>query len=416
MRPIHRLACAVSLAVLAAACGSSTSNPDGGSNNTVKVDPTMSQSAISSAFSTAAADSTIEMAAGTYHLTNSLNLASKNNITVKGAARRRPSSTSAARPPGRTGVVQSIPSGQTVKVTFQDFSVQDTAGDGLKITGGTGVHVNRVNVSWPTRATHGGYGVYPVQSKQVLIENCTIDGASDTGIYVGQSDGIVVRTNTLTNNVAGIEIENSFNSDVTGNNSHDNTAGFLVFDLPGLPQVGGHNHRVYGNTFTNNNHPNFGDPSGTVALVPAGTGGVVMANTKVEIFNNTFSGNTALGVGIVSCFVAFPNSPQPASRPPRATWRCRARSTSMTTPSPATAPTRSPGTPTPTTRATSWRRCSRAASSLRAGRADTCPTSTTTESGRSAARATRTRSARRTTGAATSPTSTSTRSTSRPRC
>ena len=308
MRPIHRLACAVSIAVLAA-CGSSNSgSPDGGSN-VVKVDPTMSQSAISSAFSTAAADSTIEMAAGTYHLTNSLNLASKNNITVKGAGAAQTILDFSAQAAGADGVVQSVPAGSTVKVTFQDFTVQDTAGDGLKITGGTGVHVNRVNVSWPTRATHGGYGVYPVQSKQVLIENCTIDGASDTGIYVGQSDGIVVRNNILTNNVAGIEIENSFNSDVTGNNSHDNTAGFLVFDLPGLPQVGGHNHRVYGNTFTNNNHPNFGDPSGTVALIPAGTGGAVMANTKVEIFDNTFSGNTAAGVAVVSCYVAFQSNP-----------------------------------------------------------------------------------------------------------
>jgi parallel beta-helix repeat protein len=304
MRPIRRLASVASLALLASACGSDTP----ASTNTTKIDPSMSQTAISSAFSGAAADSTIEMAAGTYHFTNSLNLASKNNITVKGAGAAQTILDFSGQTAGADGVVQSVPAGSTVKVTFQDFAIQDTAGDGIKVTGGNGVHVKGVNVSWPTRATHGGYGVYPVQSKQVLIENCAIDGASDTGIYVGQSDGIVVRNNTLTNNVAGIEIENSFNSDVTGNNSHNNTAGFLVFDLPGLPQVGGHNHRVYGNQFVNNNHPNFGDPSGTVALIPAGTGGVVMANSKVEIFNNTFSGNDALGVGIVSCYVALSQS------------------------------------------------------------------------------------------------------------
>ena len=192
-----------------------------------------------------------------------------------------------------------------MKTILQDFSIRDTAGDGLKVTGANGLHVNHVGVSWPTRATHGGYGIYPVQSKNVLVENCTSDGASDTGIYVGQSDGIVVRNNVLTNNVAGIEIENSFNADVTANDSHDNTVGFLVFDLPNLPQVGGHNVRVYNNTFTNNNHPNFGDPSGTVALVPAGTGGAVMANTKVEVFGNTFSGNSAAGFSAISCFAAL---------------------------------------------------------------------------------------------------------------
>jgi parallel beta-helix repeat protein len=206
---------------------------------------------------------------------------------------------------GADGVVQSVPSGSTIKVTFKDFSIQDTAGDGVKVTGGNGVHFSGVGVSWPNRAQHGGYGIYPVQSKNVVVESCNVDGASDTGIYVGQSDTIVVKNNTLTHNVAGIEIENSFNADVSGNNSNNNTAGFLVFDLPSLPQAGGHNIRVFNNQFTSNNTPNFGDPSGTVALVPAGTGGAVMANTKVEVFGNTFSGNAAAGFAVISCFVAF---------------------------------------------------------------------------------------------------------------
>jgi hypothetical protein len=46
-----------------------------------------------------------------------------------------------------------------------------------------------------------------------------------------QSDSIVVKNNEVFENVAGIEIENSFNADVHDNNSHDNTVGFLVFDL-----------------------------------------------------------------------------------------------------------------------------------------------------------------------------------------
>lgn len=306
MRSIHRLTSAVSLALLAAACGSSSSNPDGGTGNVVNVDPSMSTSTIASAFSTAAANSTIQMAAGTYHLNNSLNLAANNNITVKGAGAGQTILDFSTQAAGADGVVQSVPSGQTIKVTFQAFSVQDSAGDGIKVTGGNGVHFNGVNVSWPTRTTHGGYGIYPVQSKNVLVENCVVDGASDTGIYVGQSDTIVVKNNTLTNNVAGIEIENSSNAEVgPGNNSHDNTVGFLVFDLPNLPKVGGKNVLVHDNQFNNNNHPNFGDPSGTVALVPAGTGGAVLATSSVEVKNNTFSGNTGAAFSVISCFVAF---------------------------------------------------------------------------------------------------------------
>ena len=78
--PIRRLGCGLALALLATACGSS-----GGSSNTINIDPSMTEAAIASAFSGAAENSTINMAAGTYHFTNSLNLSTKNGITVKGA-------------------------------------------------------------------------------------------------------------------------------------------------------------------------------------------------------------------------------------------------------------------------------------------------------------------------------------------
>ena len=41
------------------------------------------------------------------------------------------------------------------------------------------------------------------------IEHCIAIGASDAGIYVGQSNNIIVRNCEVFQNVAGIEIENS---------------------------------------------------------------------------------------------------------------------------------------------------------------------------------------------------------------
>ena len=321
-RQLLRLGSVLAVVALATACSSDNDGSGGkdagvdagtdagtdAGNNVVHVDPAMSETAISSAFSGASADSTIQMAAGIYHFTNSLNLATADNITVKGAGIDSTVLDFSTQVAGADGVVQSIPLGSTVKTIFQDFSIWDTAGDGIKVVGATGVHIEGIGVSWPSRADHGGYGIYPVQSRNVLVENCVVEGASDTGIYVGQSDGIVVRNNVLNGNVAGIEIENSFNADVYGNDSHNNTAGFLVFDLPNLPQVGGHNVRVFDNTFTDNNLPNYGDPSGTVARIPAGTGGAVMANSKVEIFGNTFSGNETAAVAVISCFLGLDSS------------------------------------------------------------------------------------------------------------
>jgi len=304
---LKRLFTLLAAGALASACGSDNNNNN---NNVVNVDPSMSASTISAKFSGAAANSTIQMAAGTYHFDNTLTLSTQNGVIVKGAGIGQTILDWSGQTAGADGISQNVPAGGTVQVQFDGFTIQDTIGNGIKVTGGNGVHFNNIEVKWPTRPTHGGYGIYPVQSKKVLVENCKISGASDTGIYVGQSDTIVVRNNEVFQNVAGIEIENSFNADVTANNSHDNTVGFLVFDLPDLQQVGGHNIRVYGNQFVNNNTANFGDPSGTVAKVPAGTGGAVMANSKVEVFSNTFTGNTTAGFAAISCFTGV--DPDPA--------------------------------------------------------------------------------------------------------
>jgi parallel beta-helix repeat protein len=68
-----------------------------------------------------------------------------------------------------------------------------------------------VRVEWTNGPdeNNGAYGLYPVQSSNVLIEESVVIGASDAGIYVGQSNNIIVRNSRVEFNVAGIEIENS---------------------------------------------------------------------------------------------------------------------------------------------------------------------------------------------------------------
>ena len=95
------------------------------------------------------------------------------------------------------------------------------------------------------KSTNGAYGFYPVESEDVLIDGCVAIGASDAGIYVGQSKNIIVRNSIAQYNVAGIEIENSYYADVYDNLASHNTGGILIFDLPDLPQQGGHHIRVF---------------------------------------------------------------------------------------------------------------------------------------------------------------------------
>tara|TARA_B100001093_G_scaffold455185_1_gene465103 strand:- start:3491 stop:4696 length:1206 start_codon:yes stop_codon:yes gene_type:complete len=188
------------------------------------------------------------------------------------------------------------------KVTLKDFAIMDAKGDALKVIGSKGINMINLRTEWTggPKSTNGAYGFYPVESEDVLIDGCIAIGASDAGIYVGQSKNIIVRDSIAQYNVAGIEIENSFYADVYDNLASHNTAGILVFDLPDLPQQGGHHIRVFDNKSIDNDTDNFAPEGNIVGEVPRGTGIIVMANSDVEIFNNIMSGNGTVNLSIVS--------------------------------------------------------------------------------------------------------------------
>ena len=187
--------------------------------------------------------------------------------------------------------------------TIEDLAIEDTAGDGLKINEGRNIVIRRVRTEWTNGPDekNGAYGIYPVQTENVLLEECVAIGASDAGIYVGQSRNVIVRNNRAEYNVAGIEIENTFSADVYGNTATGNTGGILVFNMPDLPQPG-HSTRVYGNTIMANNTGNFGAEGTPVASVPAGSGIVINSNDRVEIFDNDIGDNDTANVIISSYF------------------------------------------------------------------------------------------------------------------
>ena len=187
-------------------------------------------------------------------------------------------------------------------VTLQDFAVEDAKGDAIKVKGVYGISFIRIRTEWTNGPDEldGAYGLYPVESKNVLIDSCVAIGASDAGIYVGQSENIIVKNSRAEFNVAGIEIENSYYADVFDNHAENNTGGILVFDLPDIPQQGGHHVRVFRNKSINNNTDNFAPEGNIVGEVPRGTGIIIQANSHVEIFENDIGGNDTVNIAIVT--------------------------------------------------------------------------------------------------------------------
>lgn len=144
------------------------------------------------------------------------------------------------------------------------------------------------------------YGIFPVQSSNVLVEASVANHIRDAGIYVGQCVDMTVRYNTAVGNVAGMEIENSTNAKVHNNYSSGNVGGLLVFKLPGPEVQRGNDHEVFDNVIVANNiGPNFGIPNTTVAGIPAGTGVVVMAVHDCDFHHNVIESNRSYGFAII---------------------------------------------------------------------------------------------------------------------
>lgn len=205
-------------------------------------------------------------------------------------------------------------------ITIADLTVQNVTGDGIEVRGSEGVTLRGLRVTW-TRgvdARNGNYGLYPVESRDVLVEGCEASYTRDAGIYAGQSERVVIRNNRAFGNILGIQLENTRDVEISSNELFDNTAGLAVIDLPLQPAGNGGGALVVGNTFRGNNFDVTTDGV-TRETFPHGVGVYVIAHDRVEVRDNTFSANRSAGVVVLSFrtvnTILPPVAPDPAFDP-----------------------------------------------------------------------------------------------------
>jgi parallel beta-helix repeat protein len=283
-----------SLCLIAAACSQhgGPSQPQG-----LSADDVAFQKQLQEKFLDAKPGTVIEIPAGKHSLDRVLTLRA-NGVTIRGAGTDSSILSFKNEVSGPEGILV-----YASDFTIENLSIEDTKGDGLKINDGTNITIRGVRVAWTggPKTTNGAYGIYPVKSHNILIEDSSSWGASDAGIYVGQSTNIIVRRCHAEQNVAGIEIENSIGADVYENTATGNTGGILVFNMPNLSQPG-HSTRVFKNKVFKNNLASFAAKGAAVASVPAGAGVVVNSNSKVEIFDNDIADNQTANLIISAYF------------------------------------------------------------------------------------------------------------------
>jgi parallel beta-helix repeat protein len=289
-----RQPCLALLCVVVAACGDrgASTHPSG-----LSADQAAFQKQLQEQFLDARPGTVIEVPPGRHPLDRVLTLRA-NGVTVRGAGSDKSILSFKGEISGPEGILV-----YGSDFNIENLSIEDTKGDGLKINDGENITIRGVRVAWSGggKTTNGAYGIYPVRSRNVLIEDSTSYGASDAGIYVGQSVNVIVRHCRAQQNVAGIEIENTINADVYENVATGNTGGILVFNMPNLSQPG-HSTRVFSNKVTENNLGNFAAKGAAVASVPAGSGIVVNSNSQVEIFDNDIAGNRTANLIISAYF------------------------------------------------------------------------------------------------------------------
>tara|TARA_R110002072_G_scaffold103600_1_gene227247 strand:- start:9708 stop:10889 length:1182 start_codon:yes stop_codon:yes gene_type:complete len=239
----------------------------------------------------------IDIPAGTHAINRSLSL-KVNGVTLRGAGMDQSVLSFKNQTQGAEGI---IITGDDI--LLEGFAVEDAKGDAIKINECRNLIIRKVRVEWTNGPDegNGAYGLYPVQCENVLIDGSVAIGASDAGIYVGQSNQVVVKNSRAEFNVAGIEIENTTNADVFDNVATNNTGGILVFNMPNLPQPGART-RVFNNQILNNNTANFAPEGTAVSGVPAGSGVVINSNDEVEVFANIIKDNATANIIISSYF------------------------------------------------------------------------------------------------------------------
>ena len=259
----------------------------------------LSRNKLREALETAAPGDVIEIPAGTFTFKRSLIL-NTDNVTIRGAGMDQSVLSFKGQIAGAEGL-----SVNASNFVIEDLAIEDTVGDALKVNEGDNITIRRVRTEWTNGpdTENGAYGIYPVQTTNVLLEGNVAIAASDAGIYVGQSKQVVVRNNRAEYNVAGIEVENTIGADVYNNIANNNTGGILVFNMPSIPQRG-YATRVFDNEIHSNNTENFAIPGTAVSGVPAGSGVVINSNDQVEVFNNSFSNNNTANIVISSYFSA----------------------------------------------------------------------------------------------------------------
>ena len=129
------------------------------------------------AFITARDSSVIELPEGHYLFSQSLIMDGKKNVTIRGAGIEKTVLSFKGQKQGAEGVRIS----NCNNITIENLSIEDAAGDNLKVTDSDFVVMRNIRSAWTGKVSteNVAYALYPVLCNNLLIEGCEAIGSSD---------------------------------------------------------------------------------------------------------------------------------------------------------------------------------------------------------------------------------------------
>lgn len=225
----------------------------------------------------------IDLPAGTFHFSRTLNVVAK-NIFIRGAGKEKTKLIFSQQKVGAQAILV-----RGWDIHLKGFSLFSPAGDGLVVRNSARVSLEHIHVDMnrADSSTSGAYGFYPVRSQHITMQNLSSTGASDAGIYLGQSKFAVIRDCEAYSNVTGINIENSIQVSVENNHVHNNAIGIFMTSLPDMIYPSSKDVYFIDNIIKDNNDRNFSTKGTLIHEIKPGIGLLLIATQNAYLAKNT---------------------------------------------------------------------------------------------------------------------------------
>ncbi|HEU5211575.1 MAG TPA: parallel beta-helix domain-containing protein [Gaiellaceae bacterium] len=259
-------------------------------------------SSIQAAVDAAAPGDTVLVPPARYHETVTI---AKNGLTIRGSrgavldASGFSVGIRAAAGPGGPG----CPTSTLTDLTIEGLRIENASFTGVLLRG-----VDGFDLRDGVYTGNEEYAIFPICSRDGVIDGNQVEGTDDAAIYVGNSHDVLVEHNHATDSTVGIEIENSTGIVVRGNTAIGNTSGIVTFVLPGLAVPVSEDVVIERNVVMHNNRPNPILPTeDVVGLIPTGTGILTAGADHVTVRENNVVGNNSGGIAVVALPIPNPD-------------------------------------------------------------------------------------------------------------